>query len=461
MKKIITLIIAITLGGQLHAQTIGPDQLDQIKRLSRRNNHITKTYDGTVEKLVYSFRDIGGSLTSVIFKRDDGKRMLVKFYRWHGKFIKPYLVEGQKIKLTVKGDPLLLDIIIYKDQYFRELEFSIKAPISGIADLQEITSPLGTFNISQIDGEKAVWGLNPNQETLFNVQINRKERLDKLREMLIMENGDSLIISADTEYAQEIGNKVSYTKMVRDDNNPIYYKNPNVHYLYGGKETMELLVQYGVWQMNTNLLRNLELSMKELKAGVDGIVDKALFVSSNGEELELKFNSKDASQVKDLFESGAKRMVHFQPSMNKNQILAIEDGGELVRFSDNLSNSLAELYGTEVVSYSGKITRLNPVKGLDIYVPEALMAAQKEMDKEATGYSSLLIDNKTFLVIPSFTRISLGKDIKTGDDIEISGYLRNELPNEIQLSDYQIIYPKQITLGRKTYQVTDFFESRL
>lgn len=460
MKNFFTLLIAIFLGGQLTAQTISPDQLDQIKRMARKNNHITKTYDGTVEKLVYSFRDIGGSMTSMIFKRDDGKRMLVKFYRWHGKFIKPYLVEGQDVKLSVKGDPLLLDMVIYKDQYFRELEFSIKAPISGIADLQQITSPLGTFNISQIDRDKSIRGLSPDHETLFNIQVNRKERLDGLREMLIMENGDSLVISADTEYAQEIGNEVSYSRMIRDDNNPIYYKNPNVHYLYGGKETMELLVQYGVWQTNTNLLRKLELSMLELKAGVDGIVDKALFVSSNGVELELKFNSKDASQVQKLFESGAKLMVHFQPSMNKNQILAIENGGELVRLSDNLSNSLSELYGTQVNTYSGKITLLNAVKGLDVYAPEVLMEAQEKMNKEATGYSSVLIDNKTFLIIPSFTRISLGKNIKPGDDIEVRGYLRKELPNEIQLSDYQIIYPKEITLGRKTYQVKDLFQSR-
>jgi len=459
MKKLIILFIAITLGGQLNAQKVGPDQLDQIKRMSRRNNHVEKTYQGTVEKLVYSFRDIGGPLTNFIFKRDDGKMMLVRLLRWQGKLIKPYLVEGQKITLTVTGDPLLLDVVLYKDQYFYDLEFSVKSPINGMAIFKGVTSPIGTLNISEIDRQYTINGLSPKQETLFNVRVDRRTRLDKLREMMIMENGDSLIISTNEKFAKAIGDEVSYTRMVRDDKNSLYYKNPNVHYLYGGKETMDLLMQYGVYQMNTNLLNKQELTFRELSSGSDGIVDKGIFINSSGDELELRFNSKDAKKIETLFSNNAKHYVHFQPSLKRNQILAIENEKELVRLNEALGNSYSEILDKETSTYSGKITQLITTSQLEMLIPETLNNYTKEDKNPDSGYFALLIDDMVYVIIPDFTRISIGNNIKVGEEIEISGFLRKKLDNEIRLRDYKIYYPKEITLGKKVYQIKEPFRS--
>lgn len=443
MKKIITLIIAITLGGQLHAQTIGPDQLDQIKRMSRKYNHIEKTYTGTVEKLVYGFQSLGGALDGMIFRKSDGRLTFIRFYDWQGKSFKPYLQEGGQAEIIVTGDPILLDVFLYRDDYLRELEFSMREEIFGMGYLKQAKNETGSIGIETMDQDLLRNRFRSKVINVYNAEVRSKSEFSRSEFLICLNNGDSLLMAKNSSSSlDDIPMKLSYVKKVRDTTDPNYYKNPNVYNLYSGKSDQVLLYQYGVFFYNNRLLNIQTVSIEEYLPGNNGIVESAWGRTSDNKRILLHFSSKSGQEVKNLFENKP-RTVHLMPLNDSWRILGIEDGNKVNEIERKIVGGLEEEYTNSVSNFEGKITQL--FKGTF------------EGIERCTG---AILDDSIYINIPDVTGISIGSDIKVGDGMSVKGYKKLISGKEYRLKEYDIIYPTEILLGRKAYQVKDLFRIR-
>ncbi|WP_420384684.1 hypothetical protein [Roseivirga sp.] len=444
MKKFIIILSTILLGGQLTAQKVTPDQLDQIKRMSRRNNHIEKTYTGTVEKLLYSFQTLGGPLSGLVFRKSDGKLTYIRFSDWYGKSFKPFLQEGKKAEIRVTGDPLLLDVLIYRDDYLRELEFSMKEEIFGMGILKAVKNETGSISLETMDKRLIQNRFFDRLVNVYNADVKSKSELNESEILICLQNGDSLLMAKGSDYSlDEIPQKLSYVKEVRDEDNPAYFRNPHVFNLYRGKASQVLISQNGSFLINTLLMNTEVVSIDEFIPENNGIVESAWVRNLEGERLLVKFDFKRGQEIKSLFELGT-RTVHLMAQRDSWKILGIEEGETVNEISRGTWRHSSEDYNKNISTIEGKITTLfqTKIQGIE-------------------RYTGAIIDDSIYMNIPDYTGISIGRNIKVGDQIEIEGYKKVNSDNEYHMKEYDIYYPKTIVLGKKTYSVKDLFRNGL
>jgi hypothetical protein len=123
MKKIILSILAsLVMMSALYGQNISAERLDQIKRVARKNDHISVSFKGEIIKSIYSHESTGGYLKAVAFKVDNGDLMELSFPSSRGIEIQPIIHSKKEVMVTVSCDEKLLREYEFKGEDIKDVE---------------------------------------------------------------------------------------------------------------------------------------------------------------------------------------------------------------------------------------------------------------------------------------------------------------------------------------------------
>ncbi|MFT6216709.1 MAG: hypothetical protein ACJAS3_003124, partial [Roseivirga sp.] len=179
MRKLILLtLLCSTFFGGLTAQNISAEQMDQIKRNARKNNHITVNYRGKIIKSLFSHASSGGFLKGLIFQNSNGELIELSIPYHKGTIVKPIIASNKEVNVTVRGDEKLLEEYGFKGADVKEVEKELQKEISGQGYLQLLVQESDTLIIEDTKGSSIIPRLLITQayETLINIEVSNRIR---------------------------------------------------------------------------------------------------------------------------------------------------------------------------------------------------------------------------------------------------------------------------------------------
>lgn len=430
-----TLIYSTFFGG-LTAQNISPEQLDQIKRDARKNNHITQSYKGRIVRLLFGKSQYGGAFDGLIFRKEDGRLIYAKIFPFYGQDVKPFLELNKEISLTVRGDALLLEQILYKDEYLISLESDLKEPISGIGHIEEVISSKGHFILKEIESNYFAELFDMPLNTIINEPVISRSAVDKNLGRIVLANGDTLIMAIRSNSDEHFNsNEISYLKFDKNTEKGRYYNSPNTYKVYSGIKESDLLKVYSPLIVNSSLLEKISILPLEFTLNKAGLVNGIKGVSKKYGIQMYDFSTKDAQSVMAGFDikNGDSLKFHFSTLGANNHLKAIEKGTEQLILSYDLKE-MEEDYSENLETVSGEIS--------------TIFYADK---KKKSSFRALILNDSSYIKISDLLAISIAKLVKNGKEIKIEGWKRKEIDTEINQLGYSIYIPSKITIDGKTF----------
>ena len=422
---------------QMKGQTVSKEQVEQLKRLGRTNDHIEKVYKGEVVKLLFGKFEYGGSFDGIIFRTQNGKVILARLSPIFGTDIKPYLVQNETVELTVSGDELLLEEMLYKDEYIKKLEKELKAPIQGLGNITRLISSKGTFELGKIDKEYVNDLYNSPMTTVINVNVVDREKLDNNKGMLILENGDTLILAIDSKNDEPLNSKkISYLKFDKGGENGRYYKGKSTYKLFSGEVNSHDVLIYTPFMFNSSLLETLKVKPVQFVSDDSGLVTGIEAKSKKYGLQVYSFNSKDARKIAQNFnvKDGDSLNFHFSVLGKNYHLKAIEKNEDELILISRFETKGEEDYIQQKEPINGMVNKIFYAK-----------------NNVKTSFRGLLMNDSIYVKVNSSMAISIAKLIKEGKPVKIEGWRRKELDSEINLLGYTVFIPSKITLNGKTF----------
>jgi hypothetical protein len=437
MRKLILLtILCSTFFGGLTAQNISPEQMDQIKRDSRKNNHITQNYKGRIVRLLFGKSQYGGAFDGLIFRKEDGRLIYAKIFPFYGQDVKPFLELNKEISLTVRGDALLLEQIIYKDEYLISLESDLKEPISGMGHIEEVVSSKGHFILKGIESNYFAELFDMPLNTIINEPVISRSAVDKNLGRIVLANGDTLIMAILSSSDEHFNlREISYLKFDKNTEKGRYYKSLNTYKVYSGTKESDLLKVYSPLIVNSSLLEKISIHPLEFTLNKAGLVNGIKGVSKKYGIQMYDFSTKEAKSVMAHFDikNGDSLKFHFSTLGTNKHLKAIEKGAEQLILRYDLKE-MQEDYSENLESISGEIS--------------TIFYADK---KKKSSFRALILNDSSYIKISDLLAISIAKLVKNGKTIKIEGWKRKELDTEINQLGYSIYIPSKITIDGKTF----------
>ncbi|WP_068410860.1 hypothetical protein [Roseivirga echinicomitans] len=421
----------------MKSQTVPKEQVEQLKRLGRTNDHIEKVYKGEIIKLLFGKFEYGGSFDGVVFRTQNGKVILARLSPIFGTDIKPYLVLNETVEMTIIGDELLLEEMIYKDDYIKKLEKELKGPIQGLGNIKRLTSSNGTFELGKIDKEYVNDLYGSPMTTVINVNVLDRKKLDKNKGMLILENGDTLVLAIDSKDDEPLNSKkISYLKFEKGGENGRYYKGKSTYKLYHGEINSHDILIYTPFAFNSSLLETLKVKPVEFVSDDSGLVTGIEAKSKKYGLQVYSFNSKDARKISQSFnvKDGDSLNFHFSVLGKNYHLKAIERNENELILTSRFETRTEEDY----------IQQNEPIEG----TVNKIFYAKKNVKSSFRG---LLMNDSIYVKVNSSMAISIAKLIKEGKPVKIEGWKRKELDSEINMLGYTIFIPSKITVNGKTF----------
>lgn len=439
MKNVLALytFLILCLTNPLWSQRITPDHVEQSKRISRSNNHIEKTFKGTVVKMLFGTYSLGGAFDGIIFRKTDGSLMQLRTYSFFGANIGPHLKEGQKIEVTVTGDELLMETILYKDLYFKRLEVELKEPITGMAFIASVKTPKGVFS----KGDRKWPFFNGPGEPVLNVKVKKRIRLKDKEGILYLENGDSLIFFRTGVLADVFElDEVSYLRPKKTGTG-MYYKSLNVHRMSSGNPiysaSAESFNKMGITLgFGNSFLRSTDIYFQKTVSNNEGLINGLIARTENRLDT-FNFAPKSAKAIMSVVNKASDQSstVYYQELPYKNLVRAIDASGQtIIGETEEFITKQKEDYLEDKITYKGKVTEV-----------------QYFGRKDKNSFRSLILEDSVYIKISTAIALSIAEIIEPGKEISFNGWQRKEIPSEINQKGYTIMIPEKLTIDGITF----------
>lgn len=430
MKRLLAyLIIMLFTGTSLTAQFYNPEASEQMKRTLRKNNHIQKTMSGQIVKNLFKGRSKG--LYGFVFKSDESQYYHVSVRGWEGKDIMPYLKVNQPMELTVTGDPKLLEEVMHlKNEYLR-LENTLGIRLTGLAHFESIKSTTGQYarNMSASRFEMTREPDKFHKE----IAIVSKKKVPGNAWAYALENEDTIIVNYEDDDLLKGKKRLSYftsaSPLVRGG----YFKAPNT-YNFLSKAPHAPGTGYSDWMMagrSANLLEKETIEVTGSHLDKRGLLNG--FKLANG---TLYFNAKNGASIhnttrgKDSFEAYVKKKDE-----NTMILYAIKNGEETVFYDNNdIPFTTLNHYKSEQVSFTGDVTEIHLMEG-----------------PQSPKLKSFIVNNSIYVSVNQIVALNIQKMIKKGKKVSITGYVRKNIPTEVNEKGHTIMAPSQIVVNGKTF----------
>lgn len=448
MKKSLQFIaiICFSLGQPVFSQDISNSHLEQIKRMGRTTTHITKKYEGTIEKMLFSGHKFGGPLDGIALRLKNNKLMVFRLLPFLGQSIGPYIQEGQEVKVLASGDKLLLNKVLHKDLAMVDLERDLGGSIQGIGTLKEVQTSTGTY-VAKSTGKQ--W-FNPKTTPILDAKVKDRVKLADYEGMLVLENDDTLIYQFNGRFKNNLSEKaISYLRASKTGSG-LYYNSPNIYRVTSGNllgaETagVNMLRGYG---FGNNLLRKSEVTSVALISGDDGLIN-SFSGRINGQKLDtFYFNSKSGLEIEGLIAKTESKpiSVYYQEMPNANRLRAISNESRAITIDPVVISAGPKTdYDEEKVSYRGKISKIN------------YTATNK-----SNRFQSLILDDSIYFKVDQIVMLSIVDLVKEGSEIEIQGWKRKNISSEINKAGYTIIVPEHVLIDDIRFMNRTSFSSGL
>lgn len=400
--------------------------------MGRTTTHITKKYEGTIEKMLFSGHTYGGAFDGIVLRLKNNKLMIFRLLPFFGQSIGPHIQEGQEISLLASGDELLLTKILHKDLAMADLEKELGRSIQGIGTLKEVETSTGTY-VAKSTGKQ--W-FNPETTPMLDIKVKDRIKLADYEGMLVMENDDTLIYQFNGRFKNTLSEMtISYLRASKTGGG-LYYKSPNVYRITSGnmKYSAETagINMFRAYGFGNKLLRKSEISSVELISGENGLIN-SFSGRINGQKLDtFYFNSKSGFEIASLVGKNKSKPinVYHQELPNRNTLRAIvNDIGAITIDPIEVSAGSKEDYDEEKVSYRGKISKIN-------YTAV----------KNSNRFQSLILDDSIYFKVDPIVMLSIVDLVKEGNEIEIHGWKRKDISSEINKDGYTIIVPEHVLI---------------
>ncbi len=426
------IILYLSHSHTLIGQSFSNSRVEQTKRLGRTNTHITKTYKGTIEKMLFSGHEYGGAFDGIVLKQKNKKLMMFRLVPFFGQSIGPHINEGQEVEIIASGDKELLNRMLYKYQYVFDLEKQLKGTIQGIGLLKQVQTSTGTYVAKQNEGAK----FNTESTPILDIGISERSKIADNEGMLVLENDDTLIYQFTGKFENTLNQKtISYLRASKTGNG-VYYNSANIYRMTSGdlKYSPEIagnntLQNFG---FGNNFLRPSTVSSVKLIDGKDGLVN-ALVGMINSQKLDtFYFNSKSATNISRFISdiNSDSFNVYYQEMPGKNILRAISDDSSQVLIKPlQVRYGPVEDYYNEKLSYQGRISKINYTKDL------------------SKRFESLVLDDSVYIKLNQVIMLSLVDLVEEGSQLKIHGWRRKRMASEINNKGYTIIIPEYILIN--------------
>lgn len=450
MRKLILLTLLFsTFFGGLTAQNISPEQIDQIKRNARKNNHITVNYRGKIIKSIFSHASSGGFLKGVIFQNSNGDLIELTIPYNRGIELYPMIGSNKQVDVTVRGDEKLLEDYGFKGTDIKDLEKELHKKITGQGHLKLIVQDSDTLVIEDEKRNSYFPRLFLTQayETLINIEVSDRVKVSNKQSILLLKNGDSLFVNkqiADNKEKIDL-EKVSYVRPIKDHIDGYFYKSTNSFQMaYGlifqisGYDVIRL-PSAGLVSM---FLENQKGEFISLFPDESGLISYVQTESSN-KKIDYRFDYQGASKIQNFIEAnGQKNLTFFYRNLSDdglkrsekfNYLYAICSVNDTLRMEEfRVPRGTIQNYENQTEEFRASISQIY-YRG----------------DKNTL--SGLVLDNKAYIKLNGLISNSIAKLVENGKEIKIEGWKRKELDTEINQLGYSIYIPSKITIDGKTF----------
>lgn len=430
MKRFTTsLSLIFALSVTLNAQFFNPEASEQMKRTLRKNNHIEKTMNGQIVKRL--FKGTSKALYGFVFKSDEENFYHVSLREWEGREIMPYLTTNEPLELTVTGDPKLLEEVIHLTPEYLTLENKLDMRLKGLAHFESVKSSGGQFIRNKSAGR---FDMTREPDRFHeNIAIVSKKKVPGNAWAYALENEDTIIVSYDDDDLLKGKKKLTYFTSASPLSRGNYLKAPHT-YNFLGKAPHAPGTGFSHWMMAG---RSASLLEKETIAVMGSHLDKRGLL--NGFKLAkgtLYFNAKNGEHIlnatrgKDSFEAYVKKTDE-----NTMILYAIKNGEETVFYDNNdLPFTTRNHYNSEQVSFTGDVTEVHPLK-----------------EAQSVKLKSFIVNDSIYVSVNQVVALNIQKMIKEGKKVSITGYMRKEVPGEVNEKGYAIMALSKIVVNGKTF----------
>ena len=435
MKKVSFFLVSFVLLSQAVFGQTDVDFMEQVKRNARVNSHIEKNMSGKVVSHLY--KGLNQALVGVIFKSDAGDHYHVSIKRPEGVKVFPFLEVNKKVQVTLTGDEKLLDEIMYYTSEFITIQNKLDIRLKGIAHLKPIQTNKGSYTL----GKWSYFSDKPIQETfLEDVAIVKKKKVKGTHWAYIMENDDTIMVPYRYDELLKGRKKATYIKMRSMSSNGIYFKSPNTYEVLAGvpfrhdraqRSSREILVAKPAIIMEKGHFEYLN-DLSDSRG-----MFNAIQVKKGDDTLKLYFNPKNGERIRRKLQLTPVFDGYFKTvDKDKRIMYAMIDTEGTTFFNNSTSPLIAKSnYLDNQVEYKGKITKVEfgrPDNGTDL--------------------KNFVINDSIYVSVNQIVALNIQKMVELGKDISVKGYLRREIPGEINMNGYSILAANAITLESKTYK---------
>ena len=436
MKKLLTTILILfsLIGTELKGQGLGVDHLEQTKRMARRNNHITKTYNGEIVKMLFGKSDYGSAFDGVIFRKPDGKLLHLRLLSFHGESIGPHIREGQKVEVTITGDELLLDVVLHKGLYHQSLEVKLKESISGLGYLESVRTPEGLFKAEKTSND--IGSSITINHPVVNAKVMKRIKLRNKGAILSLDNGDSLYFQRHG-ILEDVFNQdyVSYLRPEKKGRG-FYFKSQNVHRMSTGNSQFAPAGNFDINLLGfgNDFLQQQRVKVLSFSSNRAGLINTMLAENKEREKNSFQFSTKNAKVIDSLVKEaqGASLNIYYQERPFGDFVRAVEYNGQV--FETNRSEMafvIGQNYFDEIVEFTGKVTDIQFQNG--------------------KRFRSMILDDSVHITIKEVIELSIADILEEGTEVTVRGWKRREIPSEINEKGYTIILPKKVTVDGRTF----------
>ena len=449
MRKVALLFVSFVMLcnvslGQTRAQAI-----EQMKRNARVNSHIEKQLQGEVTKYLYR----GGSqqLYAFVFHSVEDKYYYVKIDNNEGERIVPYLLRNESVQLTVTGDEVLLEKIIYLKEEFSNIQKKLGIELTGMANFKKVVSSAGSYTH---DKSISIFRLNGEPEEFQeDVAIVKRRRARGNRFYYALENGDTILVPYAFDKEVKGREKLSYFRSRSVFAKGAFFKSPNT-YSYSSQPYMHSL---GAYDLSNAFLGKAAVILDKAKmkptrklSNSKGLL-QGFEVELNGNKESLFFDPKNGEKVMSQVEENDVFNGYYKNIGEDSIVLYVAGDGDDAVFLDNRNEPYLYKgnYIEEEVTLDGKVTYA--------HFADTKLANYKNAPEPFASTNNIarlkymIVNDSVIVRVKQIVALNIQDQIKEGMDIRIKGWVRKKVPGEVNLKGYTIMAVNAFTIEGKTF----------
>lgn len=434
MKRLLlSLSIVLFIGTSLSAQFYNPEATEQMKRTIRKNNHIQKTMKGQVVQNLFKGRS--KILYGFIFKSDRDEHYHVSFRGWMGKDIMPYLKVNDPMTLTVSGDPVLLEEVMHHKNEYLRIENTLGIRLKGLAHFEALKSTKGAFTRNK-SGNRFTMTRQPDRFH-ENIAILSKKKVQGNAWAYALENEDTIIVNYEDDALLKGKKRLTYFTSDSPLVNGAYFKASNTYNFLNKAPHSPENKSLADWIMAGRSANILEKDrFKVLGSSLD---PRGLLNGFKVKEGTLYFNAKNGKSMLNAIKSNESFEGYYKKTGDNAMMLYAIKNKDGWAFYDNNDAPFTTKnhYEPDRVTVTGSITETHLKEG-----------------PQLAKLKSFIVDDSIHVSVNEVVALNIQKMIKEGKKVSVTGWIRKEVPGEVNEKGYSIMAMSEIVVNGKTFNQT-------